>query len=79
MANNTTGSKSLAVNALWIASTCSYQTPSALCTTNASRAKTRPRLLSPRRMYGSLTLVEEAEDLACDMLSPRLLVIHDAG
>lgn len=28
---------------------------------------------------GLVSLVEEANDLACDVLSPRLLVVHDAG
>ena len=36
-------------------------------------------LEQPRNVHDSLCLVEEPEDLARDVLSPRLLVIHDAS
>jgi len=39
-------------------------TPRYACTHNPSRRR---------------RLVKEADDLACDVLSPRLLVVHDAG
>lgn len=39
--------------------------------------KEASKLLLP--VQGIASLVEEADDLACDVLSPRLLVVHDAS
>ena len=67
------------VNALLIAFYLQLLTPSALCTTNIACLITQVTPLLPNGDDSDLTLVEEAEDLACDVLSSRLLMIHDAS